>query len=123
MKLWLRHEVKDNERRTPITPKNAQRLLEFGHSICVEESETRIFSTNEYEKIGCEIVKQGSWQNASKDTIIIGLKELPEDDFELVHQHIYFAHVFKGQSGYEKVLNRYKLGGCLLYTSPSPRDV
>lgn len=32
---------------------------------------------------------------SSLDAIIVGLKELPEGDFPLVHSHIFFAHIYK----------------------------
>lgn len=41
----------------------------------------------------------------------MGLKELPEDDFPLEHVHITFAHCYKGQAGWEKVLSRWPRGG------------
>lgn len=29
------------------------------------------------------------------DAVIVGLKELPEGDYPLVHSHIFFAHIYK----------------------------
>jgi saccharopine dehydrogenase (NAD+, L-lysine-forming) len=31
--------------------------------------------------------------------LICGLKELPESNEPLVHNHVYFAHCYKGQAG------------------------
>jgi saccharopine dehydrogenase (NAD+, L-lysine-forming) len=51
---------------------------------------------DEYRKIpNVSIVEAGSWQHAPLDAVIVGLKELPDEDFPLVHSHIFFAHVFK----------------------------
>lgn len=45
----------------------------------------------------------------------MGLKELPEEDFPLEHVHVTFAHCFKQQGGWEKVLSRWSRGkGTLL---------
>lgn len=41
--LWLRHEVRSTERRTPIVPSDARRLVERGVTLTVEESAQRIF--------------------------------------------------------------------------------
>ena len=47
-------------------------------------------------QIGAPLVEEGSWvQDAPKDAVILGLKELPEDDFPLEHVHVTFAHCFK----------------------------
>lgn len=36
---------------------------------------------------------------------------MPENDFPLEHVHISFAHCYKGQGGWEKVLSRWPRGG------------
>jgi saccharopine dehydrogenase (NAD+, L-lysine forming) len=43
--------------------------------------------------------------------IIIGLKELADDTFPLKHTHVQFAHVYKGQAGWDTILARYSRGG------------
>lgn len=53
--------------------------------------------------------------DAPKDHLIIGLKELPEEDFPLHHTHVQFAHCFKLQKGYQSVLQRFPRGGGTLY--------
>ena len=63
-------------------------------------------------QIGAPLVEEGSWvKDAPKDALILGLKELPEDDFPLEHVHITFAHCYKQQGGWEKVLSRWPRGG------------
>jgi saccharopine dehydrogenase (NAD+, L-lysine-forming) len=45
----------------------------------------------------------------------MGLKELPEnDDSELPHTHIMFAHCYKNQDGWQDVLSRFNRGNGLL---------
>ena len=76
--LWLRAETKLNERRTPLIPAHARILVKNGYRVCVEASRDRIFSDSAYRKQGCILVEKGSWRFASRDTLILGLKELPE---------------------------------------------
>jgi saccharopine dehydrogenase (NAD+, L-lysine forming) len=62
--------------------------------------------------VGADLVEFDSWRNADPSTYIIGLKELPEhDDSPLQHTHIMFAHCYKNQGGWEKVLSRWPRGG------------
>ena len=63
-------------------------------------------------QIGAPLVEEGSWvKDAPKDAYVLGLKELPEDDFPLEHVHISFAHCYKQQGGWEQVLSRWPRGG------------
>lgn len=113
--IVLRHEIKKNERRTPLTPVGASLLVKDGIKVIVESSPTRIFKDHEYESVGCEIVEMGYWRTSPQDSIILGLKELPEEDFPIEHRHIYFAHIFKGQEGSDSVFKRYADGGGSLF--------
>lgn len=113
--FWLRSETKDNERRTPLTPTGAKQLLTDGHQVFVERCRDRIISDDHYKEIGCELVESYSWNKAPKDTIILGLKELPEGHEPLIHRHIYFAHAYKGQAGAKELLQRFVVGGGGLY--------
>ncbi len=59
---------------------------------------------------------EGSWVDAPQSTLIIGLKELPDDeDFPLHHTHISFAHCYKQQAGWAQTLSRFARGGGTLY--------
>jgi len=108
--FWLRAEVKPLEKRTPLMPEHAQQLLQSGHRVTVERSLERCIPDEEYEKIGCTIVEAGTWKDAPKDTIILGLKELPETNDPLTHRHVYFAHCYKEQSGWKELLKRFTSG-------------
>jgi len=114
MKLWLRDETKENERRTPLTPADTKKVLEAGIEVVVEESTERIFSTSEYQTLGCKIVPAHSWKEAPADFIILGLKEI-EDPHLFFHKHIYFAHIYKGQTHAKQILSQYKQGGGTLF--------
>ncbi len=114
MKLWLRDETKKNERRTPLTPSDTRKVIAAGIEVIVEDSENRIFPTKEYADLGCTIVPAHSWKEASKDYVILGLKEI-EDEHNFYHRHIYFAHIYKGQSHAQQILSQYKKGGGQLF--------
>ncbi|MEM8681889.1 MAG: saccharopine dehydrogenase [Pseudomonadota bacterium] len=113
--IWLRAETKPNEQRTPLTPRGAKTLIDKGFRITVEIDRDRIFPIDDYRAAGCEVVEGGAWIDAPSDAFILGLKELAEEDFELEHRHIHFAHVFKGQSGASEMLGRFIAGGGSLY--------
>eukprot|EP01114_Cavostelium_apophysatum_P012973 TRINITY_DN3042_c0_g1_i1.p1 TRINITY_DN3042_c0_g1~~TRINITY_DN3042_c0_g1_i1.p1 ORF type:complete len:384 (-),score=85.64 TRINITY_DN3042_c0_g1_i1:32-1141(-) len=108
--FWLRDEVKPGERRTPILPEHAAKLIARGHRVSVEESRTRCVSNDEYAKVGCQLVPTGSWTSAPTETLILGLKELPDQPEDLAHRHLYFAHAFKNQTGWKELLARFVRG-------------
>ncbi|MGW2517530.1 saccharopine dehydrogenase [Streptomyces sp. NPDC001617] len=109
--LWLRHEPRTTERRTPIVPSDARRLVDSGVRLTVEESPQRIFPVEEYEAAGCGVVPAGTWVSAPGDAVILGLKELPDEPGELPHRHIFFGHAYKRQPGAEALLRRFAAGG------------
>ena len=101
--LHLRSETKYLERRTPrrstvllvppyclssnrftVTPTTTKTLIDSGYMINVEKSTGRVFRDEEYEAAGANLVPEGTWASAPKDNIIVGLKELPQDDGKLV---------------------------------------
>ncbi|GAB2850055.1 hypothetical protein GCM10027074_15980 [Streptomyces deserti] len=109
--LWLRHEARTTERRTPIVPHDARRLVESGVEVTVEESPQRIFPVAQYEAAGCRVAPAGSWVSAPAETVVVGLKELPGEPAELVHRHVYFGHAYKRQPGAAGLLRRFAAGG------------
>ncbi|PKI16585.1 saccharopine dehydrogenase [Colwellia sp. 12G3] len=113
--IWLRAETKPDEQRTALTPKGAKKLIEAGFKVTVECSSQNIFNQELYRQVDVDLVPQGSWVEAPKEAIILGLKELPEDNFPLIHQHIYFAHAYKDQAGWQALLSRFKRGGGELF--------
>ncbi|PYH45448.1 cysteine proteinase [Aspergillus saccharolyticus JOP 1030-1] len=114
-KIWLRAETKPAEARSALTPTTCKALIDAGYEVTVERSTQRIFDDEEFAKVGAPLVEEGSWvKDAPKDAYVLGLKELPEDDFPLEHVHISFAHCYKQQGGWEKVLSRWPRGGGVL---------
>ncbi len=110
MKFILRDEARATERRTPITPDDAKTFLSAGYELAVERSQKRIFSDVEYAATGCELIAAESWKTA-KNTVILGLKELPDTPDILPNPMIHFSHSFKDQTGWQDELGRYKNGG------------
>ncbi|KAK9479430.1 hypothetical protein V1514DRAFT_362616 [Lipomyces japonicus] len=113
--LHLRAESKPLEHRSALTPTTAKQLADAGFNLVIEKSTQRVFSDAEFEAVGLPLVEEFSWPDAPKDQIIIGLKELPEESFPLVHEHIQFAHCYKDQGGWKDVLSRYHNGNGTLY--------
>jgi len=113
--FWLRSESKTHEERTPLTPTAAKAMLDAGFRVTVEQDPDRIFPIDEYRAVGCEIAEADAWHDAPSDTVVLGLKELADDSFPLVHRHIHFAHVYKDQSGADATLKRFVDGGGSLY--------
>ncbi|MFC9841934.1 saccharopine dehydrogenase [Streptomyces sp. NPDC060223] len=109
--LWLRHETRTTERRTPIVPADARRLVESGVTLTVEQSPQRVFPIEAYEEAGCRVAETGSWVSAPPDAVVLGLKELPDEPAELTHRHIFFGHAYKQQPGAEALLRRFRTGG------------
>ncbi|MFH9674150.1 saccharopine dehydrogenase [Streptomyces sp. NPDC017405] len=109
--LWLRHEHRPTERRTPVVPADARRLVDGGITLTVEESPQRIFPLREYEAAGCGGAPAGSWPTAPRDAVVLGLKELPDAPGELTHRHVYFGHAYKRQPGAAGLLRRFAAGG------------
>ncbi|VVT58348.1 uncharacterized protein SAPINGB_P006161 [Magnusiomyces paraingens] len=113
--LHLRAETKPLEHRAALTPNTTKKLLDAGFNVIVEKSSQSTFDIKEYEAVGATIAEEGSWPQAPKDHIIIGLKELPEESFPLIHEHIQFAHCYKDQGGWKDVLKRFPEGKGTLY--------
>ncbi|KAL2143522.1 hypothetical protein VTI28DRAFT_10378 [Corynascus sepedonium] len=109
--LHLRSETKPLEHRSALTPKTAAELIKAGYVVNVERSPVRIFDDAEFAAVGANLVAEHSWVDAPKEHIIVGLKELEEKDFPLKHVHVQFAHCYKQQAGWEKVLARFPRGG------------
>lgn len=108
--LWIRHEVRPGEGRAAIVPETARTLVEAGFEIVVEESGQRAFDLHEYAEAGCRTAPAGTWHDAPEGAIVVGLKELPNDDVPL-RDHIYFGHAYKGQHGARDLLSRFVAGG------------
>src|SRR3989338_6264611 len=134
--IWLRAECLDLEQRSALVPRDAQTLIKkHGHKVSVERSKQRVFADDEYKQAGCEMVEEGQWKVLNKESAsgkplpiwVLGLKTLGKPDPKVLHtNHIYFAHCFKGQKGWEKEVKRFTAGGSRIFDlefmlAPVPR--
>ena len=115
MHLWVRAEQRPNERRVGVTPDGVSTLVAAGLNVTVEESPERIIPIQYFADAGAVIAPQNSWPDAPRDTVVFGLKELPDDGTPLVHRHIMFGHAFKGQHAGRRLLQRFRDGGGALF--------
>ncbi len=93
-RIGIRHEDKYlMERRVALTPKHVKALLaKQGLEVLIQKSPKRIFTDEEYEKIGAKIT------DSLKDSpVIFGVKEIPQSFFEKDKTYVFFSHVIKGQ--------------------------
>ncbi len=109
--IWLRSESRPTERRTPLLAKGAKELIEAGYHVVVERSDNRIIKNSEYEVVGCKMVDAEGWMQPMDNTLILGLKELPEEPEIITNPHILFAHAYKEQFGWKETLTRFVRGG------------
>ncbi|WP_169568306.1 saccharopine dehydrogenase [Sneathiella limimaris] len=113
--IWVRTEHKAHEKRVALVPRDVKLLMDAGYRVTVEKSPDRCIPIEQYEAVGCEIAEQGSWPEAPRDAYVLGVKELPNAETDLVHKHIYFGHVYKDQPGWQKTLGRFVTGKGTLY--------
>jgi saccharopine dehydrogenase (NAD+, L-lysine forming) len=109
--VWLRSETRQTERRTPLVPDDARRLVAAGVPVTVEDSPRRCFPIGEYADAGCAVAEEGAWAGAPADATVLGLKELPDSQDALRHTHVFFGHAFKRQPGAAGLLRRFRDGG------------
>ncbi|KAG5945638.1 hypothetical protein E4U59_005370 [Claviceps monticola] len=117
--LLLRAEQKPFEHRS-FSPAVIKALVDAGYKVSVERSPSdpdfvRIFQDSEYEAAGASLVTTGVWPKAAPNTLIVGLKEIPEEGFALTNDHLTFAHCYKKQAGWAQVLGRFVAGKSTLY--------
>lgn len=113
--FWLRAEVRVDEQRVALMPREVALLRAAGHGVTVEECPRRAVPVAAYRAEGATIMPAGAWENAPPDRVIIGLKELPDAPADLTHRHIFFAHCFKGQPAANALLRRFRQGGGRLF--------
>ncbi|MFD3870154.1 saccharopine dehydrogenase [Streptomyces sp. NPDC058623] len=114
--LWMRDETRTTERRAPLTPEDAGRLVRQGVRITVEDSAHRVFPLDDYLAAGCRAAPSGAWAEAAPGAAyVLGLKELPPAPELLHHRHVYFGHAYKGQAQAPELLRRFAVGGGTLF--------
>lgn len=110
-RITIRREIRPTERRAPVVPADAARLVEHGIALTVEDCPQRAFPISDYADAGCTIAPAGSWVDAPDGEYVVGLKELPELPSTLRHRHVFFGHAYKGQRDGLALLRRFAAGG------------
>ncbi|MCX7697605.1 MAG: hypothetical protein N2Z72_07950 [Bacteroidales bacterium] len=80
------------ERRAPLVPIHVSHLIQEGYRFLVESSKKRIFSDEEYARVGANVTT-----DLSDAEIIIGIKEIPVENILHDKTYMFFSHVIKGQ--------------------------
>lgn len=82
-----------NERRVVLTPNHVKKLIKENNiEVIVQPSKKRIFSDDEYRKVGATISN-----NLSPCKLILGVKEVPKNEFIPNKTYLFFSHTIKGQ--------------------------
>ena len=96
MKIGIIREGKiPADQRTPFTPeilREIKKSVGDRLSICVETSEVRCFTDEEYQERGIEVVS-----DLSKADILFGVKEVPIDQLIPEKTYFFFSHTIKKQ--------------------------
>lgn len=109
--IGIRREDKSRwERRAPLTPHHVERLVrETGMKIYVQPSTIRVFPDEAYVKAGAVVQEDLSPCHA-----IVGIKEIPADQFEEGKTYLFFSHTIKGQPYNMPMLRRMMEKRCQL---------
>ncbi len=115
--IYVRAEQSPNEIRCPLVPSDIAKLISMFPDliIYVEMSEYRVFSDEEYSKVGAHLTNLPWYDPTFCKSLIIGLKELSHLDELLGHHHLYFSHAFQGQADGAGILNAFNQSGSCLY--------
>jgi hypothetical protein len=111
VRIGIRREDKSVwERRAPITPDGAGRLIADHHlEVFVQPSDTRIFGDGAYALVGARIE-----DDLSSCPVVFGVKEMPLAAFQPGRTYVFFAHVIKGQRYNMPMLRQLMDLGCQL---------
>jgi alpha-aminoadipic semialdehyde synthase len=98
------------ERRVPLVPEHVKQLIEDkGIQFFFEPSKIRIFLDDEYEEIGAKVQ-----HDLDEANIILGIKEMPMDQFHPGKTYMFFSHTVKGQHHNMPMLQKIMDNKCQL---------
>jgi saccharopine dehydrogenase (NAD+, L-lysine-forming) len=109
--IGIRREDKNLwERRTPLTPDQVESLIRaHGIEVCVQPSEQRIFSDEDYRLAGAS-----GAEDLSRCQTVLAIKEIPLDFFQERKTYLFFSHTIKGQAHNMPILKRMMAKRCQL---------
>ncbi len=113
--IYLRSEINNSEFRTVLIPNDAIELINNGWTIYVEKSNNRIYTDEQYLKVGCELTNLPWYHETFSNSLIIGLKQFENIEYLNSHIHIYFAHSYQKQVGSKELLNKFSSTNSILY--------
>ena len=101
--LGIRREDKNPwERRVPLIPVHARELLrQLPLKITIQPSPIRVFDDEDYRREGVIIS-----EDLSACSIVLAVKEIPEDFFRDERVYVFFSHTIKGQPHNMPMLKR-----------------
>jgi alanine dehydrogenase len=101
--LGIRREDKNPwERRVPLIPVHARELLRrLPLGMIIQPSPIRVFSDEDYRREGVTIS-----EDLSPCSIVLAVKEIPEDFFLDGRAYVFFSHTIKGQPHNMPMLRR-----------------
>jgi len=99
------------ERRTPLIPEHVRELIAEQKLECVvQSSNRRVYSDEEYRRLGIPIV-----EDLDACPVVIGLKEIPVEVLRPDKIYVFFSHTIKGQPFNMPMLHRIlQLGSTIL---------
>lgn len=81
------------ERRVPLSPQHIKKLIiDHNIKVLVQPSKKRVFTDNEYERVGAIIT-----ENINEASLIIGVKQIPADKIIKDKNYMFFSHTIKAQ--------------------------
>ena len=123
MKIGVPKEIKPQETRIGLTPDSVKDLVLNGHEVLVENNGgfEAGFENSHYKSAGAKIVENA--ENIFDDSdIIVKVKEPLSTEVKMIRENqivFTYLHLAAAKDLTEGLINSK---GCLLYTSPSPRD-
>ncbi len=101
--LGIRREDKNPwERRVPLIPVHARELLrQFPLEIKIQPSPIRVFADEDFRREGVIVS-----EDLSSCSIVLAVKEIPEDFFQDERAYAFFSHTVKGQPHNMPMLKR-----------------
>ncbi|KAI9146443.1 Saccharopine dehydrogenase-domain-containing protein [Paraphysoderma sedebokerense] len=99
--IGVRRETKHKwERRVPVLPEHVDKLTKAGIPVIVQPSTNRVIADEQYRKVGATISN-----DLSSADIILGIKEVPMNQFIPGKTYVFFSHTHKGQAYNMPMLN------------------
>jgi alpha-aminoadipic semialdehyde synthase len=97
------------ERRAPLTPQDAKKLVDNNLEVVAQSSDRRVFTDADYCQAGIEVA-----DDLGSCPIVFGIKEIPIPVLERGKTYAFFSHTIKGQAYNMPMLRKILDMGCTL---------